>query len=242
VKAEGKQSGRTLSTQNHQRRSNVGHALRRWLKRWRVAGGGIGQVLRRPKYLVFALIIAGIFVIILSLLSVGTTDIALIFGPGLDYAGRLQVLGANLGGFFVNLLSPANFLILLLSLAQGVLFALIIFYAKYQKRLDDRGVLGGSAAGILALIAAGCPTCGTSLLMPVLTALFSSAAYTIFASLSLLVMVIAFIFVLFSLRRLGWLCSTALAAERAKTVATKKSRDTNDLIKKGEIDARGKIN
>lgn len=67
-------------------------------------------------------------------------------------------------------------LMVILSLLQGVNIVLLIYVVRHQKKVDSRLVGGGSLAGLLAVIGLGCPACGTSLLTPLLAVFVSGAS------------------------------------------------------------------
>jgi hypothetical protein len=185
----------------------------KWWKRVILAWRGIGYVMRRPRYLVLAGLVAILFAFILTLTANGTTDLRLLFS-GLSIGDTLHVVGGIFVRTVTNLPSITGILTWLLAICQGVLIALLIFNMQANRKLDDRAVLDSSFASILAILGAGCPTCGTSLLMPVLTAVFSSAAYTALGVIINVILLIAFILVLMALRRLGFLSHLIMSREQ----------------------------
>jgi hypothetical protein len=175
--------------------------------RVKMAAAGALYVLGRPRYLIFAAIVALLFAYILTFTTGGTTNLELLLS-NLSFSDKLAVLAAVLGKTFTSVPSLVGAFVWLLSLAQGVLISMLIFHFRHAKKVDDSALMNSSLASFFAILGAGCPTCGTSLLMPLLTAVFSSAAYTILNSISVIIMVVAFVLVLFALRRLGFLCYT----------------------------------
>ena len=55
----------------------------------------------------------------------------------------------------------------------------------------------------LAILGSGCPTCGTALLTPIISAIFSGGSVAIAGALSGIVTAIAIIVAIFALRKVG---------------------------------------
>ena len=90
-----------------------------------------------------------------------------------------------------------------ISLLQGILIGLIVLL--WQKKKDQNSANLEKAGIITGLIAlgAGCPTCGTTLLTPLLGAIFSTGSLAIAGTISIIVTVLAIIIAILSLKRLG---------------------------------------
>ena len=73
-----------------------------------------------------------------------------------------------------------------------------------KKRENNADNLGkaGIITGLIAL-GAGCPTCGTPLLTPLLGAIFSTGGLALTGAISTLVTVLAILIAILSLKRLG---------------------------------------
>ena len=86
---------------------------------------------------------------------------------------------------------------------QGILIGLIIFLWR-KKRENNSANLekAGLIAGLIAL-GAGCPTCGTTLLTPLLGAIFSTGSLAITGAISTIVTILAIIVAILSIKRLG---------------------------------------
>lgn len=98
-------------------------------------------------------------------------------------------------------------------LLQSILIGLIVFVwlakrrqrasavvesAKNASNVQDAGIATG-----LAILGTGCPTCGTSLLAPVLSSFVSSGSYLIAGVVSWGLTVAALILILFAIKRVG---------------------------------------
>lgn len=180
--------------------------MQRIRRRLKIAFLGVVRVLRRPKYLFLALAISIVFVFIFNLLASGNTYLQLLINlPWLD---KPWVIGAVYVNFLADIFSLDKILMLLLSLLQGVLVSLIVFSARHSAKIDDRSVLGGGLTALIGLLGAGCPLCGGSLLIALLAVVFGAGAYLWLQTISTIIVILAFIPVLFALRRQGFLCYT----------------------------------
>lgn len=117
----------------------------------------------------------------------------------------------------VRALSEANglstvSLMLLVALVQGVSLSALIYTMRHQQKIDARLLGGSSFAGLLSVIGLGCPSCGTSLLTPII-ALFVSAgsATSVSEQLTLYALPLALVVGIFGLYILGLRAATAHA-------------------------------
>lgn len=88
-----------------------------------------------------------------------------------------------------------------IALLQGILIGLIILLWKKKQNsanLESAGIITG-----LIALGAGCPTCGTTLLTPLISAFVSTGSLAIAGTISTIVTVIAVIIAIFALKRLG---------------------------------------
>ena len=94
-----------------------------------------------------------------------------------------------------------------LSLLQGILIGLIVLlWHKKRTSSESSNSANVEKAGIitgLIALGAGCPTCGTTLLTPLLGALFSTGGMAMVGVISGLVTALAIIIAILSLKRLG---------------------------------------
>lgn len=135
------------------------------------------EVLGRPAYLGLAVIIAlAVFAAVIlfpnfSLISAVFTT------PGVALQTKLQLLGSLLGGIMTNFDTVAAFSTVLIPLLFGVDIALIAYFLRQKRaRLSQGEVaagLGGIAGGV---VAAGCASCGSLLLVTLLSFFGASGA------------------------------------------------------------------
>lgn len=120
-----------------------------------------------------------------------------------------------------------------LSILQGTLIGLIVLLWQ-KKRDQNAGNLGsaGIVAGLIAL-GAGCPTCGTTLITPLLGTLFSTGGLAVTGTISTIVTWLAIIIAILSLKRLGLetyvtiINEKYLARHSAKSESKKESNEKN---------------
>lgn len=175
---------------------------------------GVARVLSRPQYIAVAPILAFLFaVLIYGMINGG------FYGPLL--MSRLPIIDkiGVIGDLIVQLTKDSvttgmGILLVVVSLLQGIAFAVMIYTVRRNKRMDVATVGGGTVAVIAAALGLGCVPCGTSLLLPILTLLFSSSAYAAANTASMIVLVLAFGLSLYSIYRLGYIAYTHSEIEK----------------------------
>ena len=145
-----------------------------------LAGRGLLLATKKKSFWLAFVITFFVFGTLINLLSSGFTSFQLIggcLGDG-DFAGALRIIGnAFLAIFGVGRNFPDFALNFALTVLQSILIALVVFVARHshkEKEKKSSSSLESSAivAG-LAVLGSGCPTCGTTLLAPVLGAILS---------------------------------------------------------------------
>lgn len=143
------------------------------------------------------------FAMLINLLSAGFSKFQLMFSS--PEAFGLVIRDAFLSIFGVNQVFLDWLPVSLLCLLQGTLVGLIVFlwHKKREKGANSAGVeKAGIITGLVAL-GAGCPTCGTTLITPLLGAIFSTGSLAIAGAISIIVTILAVIIAILSLKRLG---------------------------------------
>lgn len=186
--------------------------FRRWLDEWKIAGTGIILATRNRRFLVTFVLAFVIFGTLMSLLSSSTAVLSIFWGT--DIAGKLKIIG---DGFLSLFGVGRNFwdwlLTFFIVVLQSILIALVALVWQKKRRSRKSQIVAtatnadhlqnaGLAAG-LAILGSGCPTCGTTLLAPVLGTLFSSSSYALAGTISGILTVAAVIIALLSLKHIG---------------------------------------
>lgn len=197
--------------------------LARWLDECKLAVSGVLLASRRKEFLWGFFLSFVIFGTLMSLLSSSTAPLSMLWS--VDWGRKLAILGEGFLGIF--LISSSfwgwllNFLIILL---QSILIGLIVVVWQKHRRdkkaqvvatasnldnLEHAGVTAG-----LAILGSGCPTCGTTLLTPLLGTLFSTSGYALANTLSGILTFVAVLIALLSLKRLGNNAYALIVSER----------------------------
>jgi hypothetical protein len=136
---------------------------------------------------------------------------------GLDFGQKMQVFGNSLASMLGNFTSFTGMLIVILALMQSLCVAGIVFAIRHRQKDDAiNGASAGSIASILAFVTLGCPTCGMTLLTPLLTMIAGTSAVALAERLGVVLSIVAFVLLFFTLVHLGYLIFVNVSAERAK--------------------------
>ena len=175
---------------------------RKWCDEFVLAGKGILLATKEkrfwygfiPSFLFFGLLI--------NLLQGGFSKFELMHALGFPHCLKI-VVDSFLAIFGINQPFLDWLPVFAISLLQGILIGLIILL--WQKKKDQNSANLEKAGIITGLIAlgAGCPTCGTTLLTPLLGAIFSTGSLAIAGTISTIVTILAIIIAILSLKRLG---------------------------------------
>ncbi len=174
---------------------------RKWLDEFALAGKGILLATREkrfwrgfiPSFLFFSLL--------MNLLSGGFSKFELI--SALGFPNCLQIFWQSFIAIFgVNQPFLDWLPIFAISILQGTLIGLIVFLWNKKKQNSANLEKAGIITGLIAL-GAGCPTCGTTLLTPLLGAIFSTGGLAITGTISTIITWLAIIIAILSLKRLG---------------------------------------
>ena len=178
---------------------------RKWLDEFVLAGKGILLATHEKRFW-YGFVPAFLFFgLLMNLLAGGFSTFELMGAVG--FPDCLTILGKNfLGIFGVNRFFLDWLPVFAISIMQGILIGLIILLwakkrengTKNSENLEKAGIITG-----LIALGAGCPTCGTTLLTPLLGALFSTGGLAITGTISTIVTILAIIIAILSLKRLG---------------------------------------
>ncbi len=181
---------------------------RKWLDEFVLAGKGILLATKEKRFWVGFIIAFLFFGTLMNLLAGGFSKFELMGMVG--FGGSMKIIGdALLGVFGINMIFLDWLPVFFLALLQGILIGLIVLL-WHKKRIENGKESSNSAnvekAGIitgLIALGAGCPTCGTTLLTPLLGALFSTGGLAMVGVISGIVTALAIIIAILSLKRLG---------------------------------------
>ncbi len=198
---------------------------RKWLDDFVLAGRGILLATRNKRFWYGFIPTFVFFSMLINLLAGGTGKFELMVASG--FSGSVKIIGDSfLAIFGINQIFLEWLPTFLLSLLQGTLVGLITFLWQKKKQKKEDNSAGVEKAGIitgLVALGAGCPTCGTTLLTPMLGAMFSTGSLAIAGAISTIVTVVAVSIAIFSLKRLG--LETYVIIINEKYLKRKKKQD-----------------
>lgn len=174
--------------------------IRKWLDGFVLAFKGIGLACKEKRFWIGFSIAFLFFGTLMNLLSGGFAKFALMS----DFGRAMGIIGeAFIGVFGINQIFSEWIFVFLIALLQGILIGLIVLLWKKKKDGNSANVeKAGIITGLIAL-GAGCPTCGTTILAPLVGAIFSTGGLAIVGTVSIIVTILAIIIAILSLRRLG---------------------------------------
>lgn len=188
--------------------------LANWFDQFALAAQGFLLATRRREFWPPFCLTFLIFGTLLNLLSNGFASFALIFASSLAGAGKI-LLNAFLGIFGVGKSFGDFFLNLVLILLQSVLVALVCFVAQHNRQQRQSERTSAALVAGLAVLGSGCPTCGTTLLAPVLGALLSgsASAVALAGTLSLVLNILAILLAILVFKKLGFIAYATIKSE-----------------------------
>ena len=175
---------------------------RKWLDDFAVAAKGILLATKQKRFWAGFIPSFIFFSLLMNLLAGGFSKFELM--GTLGFPSCLQILGNSFIAIFgVNQPFLDWLPIFAISIMQSILIGLIALLWKKKKDQNSANLeKAGIITGLIAL-GAGCPTCGTTLLTPLLGAIFSTGGLAITGVISTIVTWIAIIIALLSIKRLG---------------------------------------
>ena len=181
---------------------------RKWCDEFLLAGKGVLLATRERRFWVGFIIAFLVFGTLMNLLAGGTSKFELMFATGLGGSAKI-ILDAILGVFGYKMLVLDWLAVFMIALLQGTLIGLVVLLWQ-KKRTPKQSDVTNSAnvekvgiiTGLIAL-GAGCPTCGTTLITPLLGTLFSTSGLAATGAISGLTTVLAIIIAVLSLKRIG---------------------------------------
>lgn len=175
---------------------------RKWLDGFALAGKGILLATKEklfwrgfiPSFLFFGFL--------MNMLAGGLSKFELI--RILGFPDGLRIIGESFLGIFGIGQPFFDWLpVFCIAILQGILIGLIVLLWK-KKREQNAANLekAGIITGLIAL-GAGCPTCGTTLITPLIGAIFSTGSLSITGTISTIVTILAIVIAVLSIKRLG---------------------------------------
>ena len=177
---------------------------RKWLDEFVLAGKGILFAVKEKRFLIGFFVSFLFFGTLMNLLAGGFSKFELM--GALGFPESLKIIGsAIIGVFGVNMPFFDWLFVFFIAFLQGILIGLIVLIWDKKRSGDDNSANVEKAGIITGLIAlgAGCPTCGTTLITPLLGTIFSTGSLAAAGVISSVVTVLAIVIAIFSLKRIG---------------------------------------
>ncbi len=175
---------------------------RKWLDGFALAGKGILLATRERRFWIGFGVAFLFFGTLMNLLAGGLSKFQLMGAVG--FGGTMKIIGdALIGVFGVNMIFLDWLPVFLIAVLQGTLIGLIVLLWDKKKEQNSANVeKAGIITGLIAL-GAGCPTCGTTLLTPLVGAIFSTGGLAAAGVISGIVTAAAIVIAVLSLKRIG---------------------------------------
>lgn len=175
---------------------------RKWLDGFILAGNGILLATREKRFWYGFVPSFFFFGLLMNLLAGGTSKFELM--GALGFPENLQIIwGSFLSIFGYNQPFLDWLPIFAISVLQGILIGLIVLLWNKKRTGNSANIeKAGIITGLIAL-GAGCPTCGVTLITPLIGAIFSTGSLAIAGVVSTAVTWLAIIIAILSLRTLG---------------------------------------
>lgn len=180
---------------------------RKWCDEFVLAGKGILLAAKEKRFWYGFVPSFLFFGLLMNLLAGGTSKFELM--SALGFPESFKILGSSFIAIFgINQPFLDWLPIFAISILQGILIGIIILL--WDKKREDKTASknseniekAGIITGLIAL-GAGCPTCGATLITPLLAAIFSTGGLAIAGTVSIIVTILAVIIAIFALKRLG---------------------------------------
>ena len=175
--------------------------LQRWCDEFKLAIYGAILCFRRKRFLIAFFIAFVTFGTLLNVLASGSATLNIL--SLVSFPRKIEILwNAFLGTFGVNRVFQDFIFIFLLTILQSVLIGLVVFVYKYRKdsaNIQNAGIITG-----LLVLSSGCPTCGTTILAPIIISIAGSSGMAIAGTVSWVLTLASFIIALFALKKVGF--------------------------------------
>ncbi len=162
------------------------------------AFSGMGRVFSNLKYIILAIVLAFLFSLLIYFSINYSFYGSLLFSQPAGTIGLLAM--STVGSYFADM---NGILLFSLSILQGVALSLLIYNFRNGQQLDKKTATGSGLAAIAAVIGLGCVSCGTSLIVPIVTLIFSSSSYLLLNAANAIVLSLAILLSVYSIYKMG---------------------------------------
>lgn len=171
--------------------------------KFKLSAQTIYSEMKKIKNLAAAVIIAIIFFELIYWMFNFSVLTTILFSGKISFIDKIAVLISPMDSIVATNGLMFLLLLMLVSLIQGVSIVLIAYIVKKQRKIDDKLIGGSSFITLLAIIGLGCPSCGTSLLTPIVTLFASTSAVALSEQIIVFILPISLVLGIYSLYSLG---------------------------------------
>lgn len=183
----------------------------------------LAEIAKRLKYLVVGILAFLLFLYFLTFFRDGSSYWQLLWS-GIPFGDKLGVLGRVAHNIWENFTSLYGVSIILMSLFQGTIIMQLIFTWRNRERSHAiDGASTGVIAAIIGFITLGCPSCGVGLLTAIISAIAGTGAAALAESVGLVLIIIAFLLMIYTVVRLGYIDYIILSNQKVKEQHAKRS-------------------
>ena len=186
---------------------------------------GYRSLLSSWTYALLSLLFALLFLYILAQLQEGGYSWGLLWS-GLPAARKIGIFWDSwllIGNCFTSL---GGLSLVLLAIMQALALSGIIYALRHRQKEQALNTAStGGIASILAFVTLGCPTCGLSLLTPILTMFAGTGAVAMAERLGWFLTGVAFLLLIYTIVQLGYIIFVDMSA--AKTAKKEEHAKSN---------------
>ena len=189
-----------------------------WLRKVdhiKMAGPGILGVMRNWRYASIWALCALLFAYLLTFFKDGAGRSSLLFSS-LPFKDKTWIIMDIFPNILANFTSLFGWFIILASVLQGLAISLLVFNYKHKQE-DLSAETSASGFGLLfSFLALGCPSCGVTMLTPVVLTVLGTGALAAVGIISRVFVVLVFILLGYAVIKLGSLAYITLLAKKSK--------------------------
>ena len=183
----------------------------KWCDELKLAFLGLLFAFKNKRFVISFLLSFFFFGTLLNLLVSGSATLNLLLR--VDFLKKIEILWRAFLGIFGFSRNFYDFLyILVLTFIQAALISLVVFVYKYRKNsanIQNAGIVTG-----LIILGSGCPTCGTTLLAPIIISLAGSSGMAMAGTTSMFLTILSLILAFFTFKKVGFEAYIIFKAEK----------------------------
>ena len=183
----------------------------KWCDELKLAFLGLLFAFKNKRFVISFLLSFFFFGTLLNLLVSGSATLNLLLK--VDFLKKIEILWRAFLGIFGFSRNFYDFLyIFVLTFIQATLISLVVLVYRYRKNsanIQNAGIVTG-----LIILGSGCPTCGTTLLAPIIISLAGSSGMAMAGTTSMLLTILSLILAFFTFKKVGFEAYIIFKAEK----------------------------